>query len=483
MKEELQLFYRSIPAMEILLSLPWVEPLERDLGRDAVKGLFEEALAAIRREARDGFLPTDAPVPAVVEERARGIIESRARNSLRPVVNATGVVVHTNLGRSPLPGEAMRAVEEAARGYSTLEYSLASGSRGSRNAHVEWLLRQVTGAEAAIAVNNNAGAVLLALTALARDREVVVSRGELVEIGGSFRIPEILAFSGARMVEVGTTNCTHARDYREAITDNTALLLKVHPSNFRVQGFTDFVPREELAEMAHAHGILCMEDLGSGLLEAINSPDTPALDEEPTVKRCLKAGVDIVTFSGDKLLGGPQIGCLAGRSEAVDATRGSQLARALRVDKMTLAAFEAILRMYLRGKSDDIPTMKMLRESSDNLRARAESLCAKLEELFSSLALRGAGPSAYPIKTSDAVGGGAFPATDLPGWGVALEPAGGVRAAHLAARLRECEFPVVAGIREDKLIFHARTLLPGDDDRITDALRSIFETNGGVANG
>ncbi len=461
--------------MDSLLALPWVESLERELGRETIKDLFSEALSEFRRDAREGTMRLDLPVAEIVEDRARRLIENRARSSLRPVVNATGVVVHTNLGRSPLPDEALSAVVAVAKGYSTLEYATETGSRGQRNAHVEWLLCQATGAEAALVVNNNAGAVVLALAALARGREVVVSRGELVEIGGSFRIPDILSFSGARMAEVGTTNCTHPRDYRDAITDDTALLLKVHPSNFRVQGFTESVPREELAKIAHENGLICMEDLGSGLLEDISVEDAPTLSGEPTVRRCLETGVDVVTFSGDKLLGGPQIGCIAGSRELIDRIRTNQLARALRVDKMTLAAFEAILRLYLKGESGRIPTMEMLRERNDVLRARAEALLETIEALFAELGLHAFGsPKVSLVETDDAVGGGAFPATELPGWGVALAPSGGVRAEKLAARLREAEVPVIAGIRDDRLIFHVRTLLPGEEERVSRALREIF---------
>jgi len=475
MREDVQKILRAIPSMDLLLALPWVEPLERELGRESVKVLLTEALAEIRRDARDGAIPLEAPVGLIVEERAKRSIEERARNSLRPVINATGVIVHTNLGRSPLPREAIDAVVSAAKGYSTLEYALATGSRGQRNAHVEWLLCRVTGAEAAMVVNNNAGAVLLALTALARGRSVVVSRGELVEIGGSFRIPDILTFSGAKMSEVGTTNCTHPSDYREAIAEDTAMLLKVHPSNFRVQGFTESVSREELAALAHSRGLICMEDLGSGLLEAVNSADTQSLDDEPTVRRCIEAGVDLVTFSGDKLLGGPQIGCIAGSRELIAKIRANQLARALRVDKMTLAAFEAILRLYLKGRSDDIPTVAMLRVTKETLKERAESLLAILNGLFSELGLNSpSAPRAALTETTDAVGGGAFPATELPGWGVALTPGAGIKAEKLAARLRDVSIPVITGIRGDRLIFHVRTLQPGEEHTVAASLREIF---------
>ena len=469
MKNELQKFLRAIPSMETLLSLQWVESLTEELGREAVKALFNEALLDLRRRARDGEVPIDGDPALAIEDRARRLIERRAKSSLSRLINATGVVIHTNLGRAPLPQEAIEALTRVSRGYSSLEYSLESGTRGQRNAHVEWLIRQVTGAEAAIVTNNNAGAVLLALSGLSRGREVVVSSGELVEIGGSFRIPDILAFSGAKMVQVGCTNCTHLRDYRSAITEETAVLLKVHPSNYRVQGFTESVPREQLAALAKERGLVCMEDLGSGLIESLGQRD---LGDEPTVRECLASGVDIVTFSGDKLLGGPQIGCIAGSASLIDRLRGHQLLRALRVDKMTLAAFEVILRMYLRGQSDEIPVVGMIRRSESDVRRQAETLCRKLTDLLEELAV-----TSYAVEiveTEDAVGGGSFPARPIKGWGVTVASLAGVGATKLSARLRETETPVIAGVKEDKLVLHVRTIQDGEGDAVVDAFREIF---------
>jgi L-seryl-tRNA(Ser) seleniumtransferase len=456
--------------MDELLSLPWAAETELELGRDAVKSLFGEVLDGIRMSAREGETPP-ARISDVIEDEARRLMEARSRASLRAVVNATGVVVHTNLGRSPLPGEALDAVASVARGYSTLEYSLESGGRSHRNAHVEWLLCRVTGAESALVVNNNAGAVLLALTSAARGREVVVSRGELVEIGGAFRIPDILSFSGAKMVEVGCTNCTRAGDYRSAITDETALLLKVHPSNFRMEGFTESAARSELVALARESGVAFMEDLGSGLLEELGVPE---LGGESTVRACIDAGVDVVTFSGDKLLGGPQIGCIAGSRELIDGMRRNQLIRALRVDKMCLAAFETILRMYLKGNSGEIPTVNMLRAGAEKLRARAEELRCSIEELFRELSV-----SSYDVSvvgTEDAVGGGSFPAAPLPGWGVALRSTTGVRASHLADGLRNASTPVIAGISCDSVVLHVRTLW---GDAGTGVLNALREAVGG----
>lgn len=470
MDSDIRQFLRALPRMDDLLELAWVRPLTIELGRETVKHIFDEVLTAVRRAVRDGEISPDASPQEAVESRAREWIARRARTSLRKVINATGVVVHTNLGRSPLPAEAVQAVADVASGYSTLEYSLSGGTRGQRNAHVEWLLCQATGAEAALVVNNNAGAVLLALAGLARDAEVVVSCGELVEIGGSFRIPEILSFSGARMRAVGCTNCTHLRDYRDALTEETAVLLKVHPSNYRIQGFTESVAREELAALAHEHGKLCMEDLGSGLLEDLGAS---ALGREPTVRACIDAGVDVVTFSGDKLLGGPQIGCIAGRSGLIDRLRGHQLLRALRVDKMTLAAFETILRMYLKGHSDAIPTVAMLRRDADALCADARALCGMLTDRLAALSVRTL--AAEVVETRDAVGGGSFPTESLPGWGVALYSTAGVKAEQLAARLRAADVPIVTGVRDNRIVFHVRTLQSGETEAVAAAVAGIFE--------
>ena len=469
MKDDLQHFLRAIPSMDELLSLPWVEQLEIEMGREAVKSMFGEVLTDVRRVARDGGADLSSPPMDLICERARRLMNRRASASLTRVVNATGVVVHTNLGRSPLPDAALEAVANAAAGYSTLEYSLEDGMRGHRNAHVEWLVKQLTGAQAALVVNNNAGAVLLTLAATARGREVIVSAGELVEIGGSFRIPDILAFSGAKMVAVGCTNCTHLRDYRDAITEETSVILKVHPSNYRIEGFTESVSREDLASLARERGLVFMEDLGSGLLEQLNVRD---LGSEPTVRDCIEAGVDIVTFSGDKLLGGPQMGCVAGSADLIASMRGNQLLRALRVDKMTLAAFEVILRMYLKGRSGDIPTVAMLRADPETLRERAEALRDAIRGVLDKKSI--ATVEVELTSTDDAVGGGSYPTSRLPGCGVSLSMSGGVSAEKFAARLRECRVPVVPGIRDGKIVFHVRTLLKGDIERISDAMEQIF---------
>src|SRR5215213_4305954 len=350
-------------------------------------------------------------------EAARSVIARARRPRLRRVLNATGVIVHTNLGRAPLPAAALERVEEAARGYSNLEYHLSSGTRGSRQDHCGEILRRLTGAEAALVVNNNAAAVLLALAALAEGREVVVSRGELIEIGDGFRIPDVLASSGARLVEVGTTNRTRAADYERAIGPDTALLLRVHQSNFRVVGFTEQPRVEELAAVSRRHDVPLVEDLGSGALVE--------LDGEPTPAATLAAGADLVCFSGDKLLGGPQAGIVAGRSDLIERLRRHPLHRAVRSDKLTLAALEGTLALYL-DRPDEVPVLRMLREPAEAVRARAERLAAAVGGSVEATVAR--------------AGGGSLPLAELPSFACAVEE-------ELAAALRDGDPPVIAVVR------------------------------------
>lgn len=452
---------RSLPAMDCLLGMPDMDPFLENLGREAIKTVLGEAMDSLRKKILAG--EDVEPSAESVLKLALPVLAARSGGSLRPVVNATGVVIHTNLGRSCLAPEAGKAVLAAAERYSTLEYDLSEGKRGHRSDHVEWILREITGAEAGIVVNNNAGAVLLMLAGLCSGKEVIVSRGELVEIGGSFRIPDIMAFSGARLVEVGSTNRTHLKDYGNAITENTAALLKVHPSNFRMEGFTSAVPREDLAALAKERGLLFLEDLGSGTLIDM-APF--GLKGEPTVSSCLKAGVDLVTFSGDKMLGGPQIGGLAGKKEIVDRLRIYPLLRALRVDKMTLAAFEATLRLYLSGKHLRIPTLAMLKETGDSLRRKARRLSDRLKKILPA-------DTVSLVEADDAVGGGAFPAERLPGWAVGIVMDSLGSAGSVLSLLRSLPVPVIAGARDNMVLLHVRTLLPGDEERICDAFRAV----------
>ena len=460
--EDIRKKMRAIPGMDILLTQEWAAPWIEKLGREAVKRAFNTELTALRRRILAGEDEPGTGFPERVKALCLASLAAADRDNLRRVINATGVVIHTNLGRSLLAEEAVTAMTRTARGYSNLEYDLKKGARGQRNALIEDLLCAQTGAEAAIVVNNNAGAVLLCLSALARNTEVIVSRGELVEIGGSFRVPDIMAFSGAKLVEVGTTNRTHLEDYAGAITENTSMLLKVHPSNFRIEGFTLAPEREDLAKLAHDRGLLFMEDAGSGLLV---EGEALGLQGETSVRACLEQGADLVTFSGDKMLGGPQIGAIVGKKAVVDRLRKYPILRTLRVDKITLAAFEATLRLYSRGALDEIPTTAMIRLSQETLKARAESLAEKLRSRVSA--------KIEVIPVEDAVGGGSYPERPLNGWGVAVSghPAGG--AGHLQALLRERDIPALCGAREDALILHVRTLRDEDAETLVEALASL----------
>jgi L-seryl-tRNA(Ser) seleniumtransferase len=416
-----------------------------------------EAARAVLRAARTRIAAGEwAPDASALVAEVAARVEEELSGTLVPVINATGIIVHTNLGRAPLSMAARAAMDGVAAGYSNLEYSLETGSRGSRYVHAEALIRKLTGAEAALVVNNNAGAILLTLSALAQGREVVISRGQLVEIGGGFRIPDVLRQGGARLVEVGTTNRTHPRDYEAAIDADTALLLRVHSSNFRQVGFTAEVSLADMAAIAHTRGVLLVDDLGSGTLL-----DTApyGLAREPMVQESLSAGADLVTFSGDKLLGGPQAGLIAGRADLVEKLRRHPLTRALRVDKATLAALQATLLHYARGEAlAEIPVWRMIAAPVDALERRAAALAA---------ALTARGRAARVASLESAVGGGSLPGETLPSAGVGIT----VDAPNaLAARLRRGEPPVVARIAEGELLLDLRTVQPEEDAALLAAL-------------
>ncbi len=467
MKEEIRSVMRKIPSMDKLLSQPWISEYEKEIGREAIKSIISGVLSEFRSKIQQK--PDFAFDSESIAREAQKRIKEKAYPTLRRVVNATGVVIHTNLGRSLLADEAIAAVNAIAGNYNTLEYSPKEGQRGHRNAHVEWLLCRLTGAEAAIVVNNNAGAVIFALGALAKDKEAVVSRGELVEIGGSFRIPDIMSLSGTKMVEVGTTNRTHLKDYSTAITDETAVLLKIHPSNYRIAGFTSVVPREELSALAHEHGLIFMEDLGSGML--VDTCEA-GLTSDPTVRECINSGVDIVTFSGDKLLGGPQIGAIVGSAEIINRLRTYPLLRALRVDKMTLAAFEATLRLYLKGEIEKIPTLSMVFATENELRKKALAFRAALNKYFKTTKLRSV--LIDVVETSDAVGGGTFPQSELKGFGVSVKLPELGSTGRLAECLRMVSVPVISGASDDRLVFHMRTIRADDAKLIISAFGEIL---------
>ncbi|MCX8006980.1 MAG: L-seryl-tRNA(Sec) selenium transferase [Coriobacteriia bacterium] len=454
---------RALPKVDRLLERDDLRALAEVHPRVLVADAVRETLDALREEIRAGGEP-DVSEHAVAV-RAAALAERKARRSLRRVINATGIVVHTNLGRSCLAREAVEAVAEVSGAYSTLEYDVEAGERGSRHAHVEELICRLTGAEAAMAVNNNAAAVLLSLAGLARGKRAIVSRGQLVEIGGSFRVPDVMRESGATMVEVGTTNKTHLRDYESAITPDTGLLLKVHTSNYRVVGFTQEVSLEELVELGARHGIPVMEDQGSGVLVDLREWGLPY---EPTIGESVAAGADVVTCSGDKLLGGPQAGIIAGKWHVVQTLKKHPMARAVRLDKMTLAALEVTLRLYLDPERArrEIPTLRMLSASAGEIRERAERLVDRIVESCG---------DSYAVGTAEDVsraGGGALPMADIPTVVTAVVPARG-SVSELEARLRCAEPPIVARISEDRLLIDPRTLLPGDEDAIVAALRAI----------
>src|SRR3954467_1035035 len=413
-----------------LRDLPSVDELTRGVDDPLAVAGARTVLDGAREEIRAGRDPGDLRA-RVEDELAR-----MRRPSLRRVLNATGVVVHTNLGRAPLAAEALERIVEVARGYSNLEYSLEDGRRGSRQDHVASTLRRLTGAEAALVVNNNAAAVMLALAALAEGREVLVSRGELIEIGDGFRIPDVLARSGAQLREVGTTNRTRAADYESAIGPETAVLLRVHQSNFRVVGFTEHPAVADVAAVARRAGLPLVDDLGSGALFPSN---TVLLGDEPTARESLAAGADLVCFSGDKLLGGPQAGIVVGRAELVERPRRHPLQRALRADKLTLAALEGTLGLYLEPEraAREVPVLRMLHEPAEAVRARAERLAEAV--------------GGEVEETVGRVGGGALPLTELASFACAVDEG-------LAAPLRDGDPPVVGVVRDGRLLLDCRTL-------------------------
>jgi L-seryl-tRNA(Ser) seleniumtransferase len=444
----------------LLRSLPPVDELAARLADVPRARAVDAARAAIgaRRAALAAGATGEMAIEGL-EADARDWLAAADRPSLRRVINASGVIVHTNLGRAPLAGAAREAVTDAARGYSNLEYDLEHGERGSRQAHVEALLRELTGAEAALAVNNCAAAVLLAAAALAAGRELVVSRGQLVEIGGSFRVPDVVAQSGARLVEVGTTNRTRLADYRRALGPDTGAILRAHQSNFRTVGFVEEVGIEELCAAASEAGVPVIDDVGSGAL----AERVPELADEPPVKRSVAAGAAVVCFSGDKLLGGPQAGLMVGTQGAIERCRTHPLARALRIDKLSLAALEATLKLYRdpAGALRELPVLRMLTAGEEELRARAERMRDELAA---------AGVDAQVITAEALVGGGALPLLELSGPVCAVDP-GAVGLDELAARLRAGDPPVVGRARQGWLLLDPRTL---DDEEAAGAVSGVI---------
>ncbi len=455
---------RLLPSVDELLhssrGRQLVQQYSRSMALRAVRASIAQARAQIRQGAQ---CPSSDELLLVAEH----ILKESQRPNLQPVINATGVIINTNLGRSPLSQEALQAVQRVAGGYTNLEYELEAGERGSRHSHVSALLRELTSAEAALVTNNNAAAVLLALSTLAAEREVIISRGQLVEIGGGFRVPDVMRQSGCELVEVGTTNRTRLSDYAAAITERTALLLTIHPSNFQIIGFTESTSIEALAELAHQQGLLLMDDLGSGCLLP---SERYGLGHEPMPQESIAAGADVVCFSGDKLLGGPQTGILVGKAAVLERISRHPLMRAVRIDKMTLAALEATLRHYQREEAEmHIPIWRMIAASSENIAGRAASWVSKLQQY---------GIPARMQSGESTVGGGSLPGETLPTTLLALD-AGNVSIPldELAKRLRLRSLPLIVRILRDALLIDPRTVLEEQDDEVVRAFVEELSKN------
>jgi L-seryl-tRNA(Ser) seleniumtransferase len=447
-----------------LRSLPGIDAILSALSGSAPPGLLASAARSVVDRARESVKGgAHAPSHGDLIELTRTEITRMRRSWLTRVVNATGVLIHTNLGRAPLGEEQIRAIVDIASGYSNLEYDLDAGKRSVRHDHVRGLLGALTGAEDAFVVNNNAAAVLLTLTALCKDKEVIISRGELIEIGGEFRIPDVLAQSGARLVEVGTTNRTHMADYERAIGPDTAAILKVHPSNYRVIGFSSSVATRDLAKLARGRGVHLFCDLGSGLFSR-SAEGAPESSDEPVVELALEDGADLVAFSGDKLMGGPQAGVIAGRAALIRLVETHPLARALRVDKMTLAALQATLVIHMEGRAaEDLPLWRMVRTSGEELKRRAEDLVARLGPKVD------ADVKIQVRPMSSVIGGGSLPGVEMGSWGLAVS-AGGVGAEELQARLRAGSVPVVGRVEDELLLLDLRTVFESEIDTLFAAL-------------
>ena len=458
---------RRLPSVDELLLRPRIAALCDSLERSYALAVVREALARVRHEIISGELAGGAVASDTLEQRVASTVEEELAPSLRPVINASGVILHTNLGRAPLTTAAIDALRLTATQYSNLEYELSAGTRGKRDVHLSRLIERMTGAEAAIVVNNCAAAVLVTLAALARGGEVIVSRGELIEIGDGFRIPEIMEQSGAILREVGTTNRTRIVDYENAINERTRLLLRVHPSNFTVTGFTEKPEMAEMIVLGEKRGLPVVEDLGSGCLVDLSSAGI----HEPTARESIEAGFSLVLFSGDKLLGGPQAGIIAGKKELLAKVRRHPLFRALRVDKLTIAAMEATLGAYLRGAWNEIPSQRMIRLTVEEIEHRARKLSDLLAQRVES-----SGAQIAIVDGKSLIGGGSTPAQALPTKLVQITCAR-YSANDLEARLRGAaqSTPVIARIEEDHLMLDLRTVLPEQETQLADAVMAALD--------
>ena len=451
----------QIPAINKILLLDEVKSLIQEYSEVGVKSAIKNYIDEIKQEILNEELHEVPSLEKIVEVVTQ-IVKSEDKNSLRRVINATGTILHTNLGRSLLSQKIKENIESVAFNYSNLEFDIDNKKRGSRYVHLIDITKKLTGAEDVLVVNNNAAAVLLTLNTLVKDKEIVVSRGELVEIGGAFRIPEIIKLSGGTPVEVGTTNKTHLKDYENAITDNTGALLKVHTSNYKIVGFTKEVSNEEISYLARENELVSINDLGSGQFVDFSRFGLPY---EPTVKEVLDSGIDIVTFSGDKLLGGPQAGIIVGKKEYIEQMKKNQLTRALRVDKMTLAALEATLKLYLDEKEalEHIPTLHMISLSKERLFAKSDVFKTRLSDLDFKITI---------AEDKAEVGGGSYPESYLDSVVVKLEHPR-LSATDIERRLLEVEIPIITRIKDNELIFDMRTLRTREFDLVKQALIEV----------
>lgn len=454
----------------LLRQLPSVDSILRQLREDGITGIAPDYLTRIAREAVEQVRAEilagaeHKDVAAFIAAQVRRQVETLTQPFYRKAVNAAGIVLHTGLGRAVLPAAAMRQIQQEMAGYSLLQVSVEDGKRSKRDGHIERLLTLLTGVQAATVVNNNAAATALVLNTIAAGKEVIVSRGQLVEIGGAFRLPDVMAFSGAKLVEVGTTNKTHQRDYENAITEDTAAILRVHPSNYKIRGFTSEVPLKDLSDLAHANGLTMFDDVGAGSLIDF----TPyGFEKEPTLLESVADGADVITSSGDKLIGASQAGIILGNADIIQKVRKNQFARIVRADKLTMAALEATLRLFLDGESpfEQVPTLKMLLRPITAIRKQASSLAAKLRKAGSNC----------NIQTLDGysqAGSGSFPDQNLPTRFVCIEVAG-MSCTALANRLRHHRIPIFVRLQDEKVCLDPRTLLDGDDKIILEALSEI----------
>ncbi|MGA2034058.1 MAG: L-seryl-tRNA(Sec) selenium transferase, partial [Thermoguttaceae bacterium] len=463
---------RKIPAVEAVLEDEDLRGRTADVPRpvvvDAVRTAIDQVRAMLMEQAADGLHDPDELRRAIVAGAERNIAAA-VGPYYRRAINATGIILHTALGRAVLPRAAMRQINEELAGYSVLQMDLATGLRAKRDARIQWLLRQLTGAEAATVVNNNAAATWIVLNAVAAGREVIVSRGQLVEIGGSFRLPDVMAASGAKLVEVGTTNKTHARDYEQAISDNTAAILRVHPSNYQIVGFTAEVPLAELVAIAHKRGLVLIDDVGAGALLDLSPL---GLDAGPTLADSIRTGADLITSSTDKLIGGPQGGLILGKAQWVERVRRSPLARIVRAGKLALAALEATLTLFLdRSRAAaEVPTLAMLARPLSELAERARRIADAIRE-------RTAAAEVSVVEGASQMGGGSLPGQDLPTRLVAIRPLH-TSPDVLAARLRQNRPPVLTRIKNDRVLADPRTLLDGEDELLVEALARVLAEGG-----